>query len=70
LNQTRWDLNSDYSDRLLDDEVPHIFTRKPRLRPLEFLILGAKRFLQHNRSLADILGSSANVRIDRLSWQP
>ena len=31
----------------LDDEVPHIFTRKPRLRPLEFLILGAKRLLQH-----------------------
>src|SRR5258708_500943 len=55
---------------MLDDEVPHIFTRKPRLRPLEFLILGAKRLLQHNRSLADILGSSANVRIDRLSWQP
>jgi len=26
---------------------PHIFTRKPRLRPLEFLILGAKRLLQH-----------------------
>src|SRR6516225_8174321 len=31
----------------LGDEVPHIFTRKPRLRPLEFLILGAKRLLQH-----------------------
>src|SRR5262245_49982696 len=30
----------------LGDEVPHIFTRKPRLRPLEFLILGAKRLLQ------------------------
>jgi Protein of unknown function (DUF3072) len=27
----------------LGDEVPHIFTRKLRLRPLEFLILGAKR---------------------------
>ena len=26
----------------LGDEVPHIFTRKPRLRLLEFLILGAK----------------------------
>ena len=33
----------------LGDEVPHIFTRKPRLRPLEFLILGAKRLLQHNQ---------------------
>jgi len=33
----------------LGDEVPHIFTRKPHLRPLEFLILGAKRLLQHNR---------------------
>ena len=31
------------------DEVPHIFTRKPRLRPLEFLIIGAIRLLQHNR---------------------
>ena len=35
----------------LGDEVPHIFTRKPRLfRPLEFLTLGAKRLLQHNRT--------------------
>jgi len=33
----------------LGDEVPHIFTRKPRLRPLEFLILGAKRLLRHNQ---------------------
>jgi hypothetical protein len=32
----------------LGDEVPHIFTRKLRLRPLEFLIFGAKRLLQHN----------------------
>ncbi len=31
------------------DEDPHIFRRKPRLRPLEFLIIGAKRLLQHNR---------------------
>jgi len=29
------------------DEVPHIFTRKSRLRPKEFLISGAKRFLQN-----------------------
>jgi hypothetical protein len=32
----------------LGDEVPHIFTRKPRQRPLEFLIIGAKRVLQQN----------------------
>ena len=28
------------------DEVPHIFTRKSRLRPKEFLIASAKRLLQ------------------------
>src|SRR6188768_4099066 len=33
-----------------EDEVPHIFTRKPRLRPAEFLITSAKRLLQHNRT--------------------
>ena len=47
----------------LGDEVPHIFTRKPRLRPLEFLIIGAKRLLQHNPPRGDIpvsaLGMSA-----------
>jgi hypothetical protein len=31
------------------DEVPHIFTRKSRLQPGEFLITSAKRLLQHNR---------------------
>src|SRR6186997_2750545 len=36
------------------DEVPHIFTRNARLQPAEFLIIGAKRLLQHNRSEADI----------------
>src|SRR5580704_17957222 len=30
------------------DEVPHIFTRKSRLRPKEFLIASAKRLLQQN----------------------
>src|SRR5262249_44099100 len=39
----------------LGDEVPHIFTRKPRLRPLKFLILGAKRLLQHYRHSADVV---------------
>jgi hypothetical protein len=36
----------------LGDEVPHIFTRKSRLQPLEFLITGAKRLLQHNRDIS------------------
>ena len=36
------------------DEVPHIFTRKPRLQPAEFLITGAKRLLQHNLPTSDI----------------
>src|SRR5215468_12136649 len=36
------------------DEVPHIFTRKPHLRPLEFLITCAKRLLQHNRPTAKL----------------
>src|SRR5215211_2397165 len=31
------------------DEVPHMFTRKPRLRPAKFSNPGAKRLLQHNR---------------------
>jgi hypothetical protein len=31
------------------DEVPHIFTRKSRLQPKEFLINSAKRLLQQNR---------------------
>src|SRR6516225_999934 len=30
------------------DEVPHIFTRKSRLQPGEFLIPSGKRLLQHN----------------------
>src|SRR6516162_9856695 len=30
------------------DEVPHIFTRKSRLQPGEFLISSAKRLLQRN----------------------
>ena len=35
------------------DEVPHIFTRKSRLRPGEFLITCAKRLLQQNLPGAD-----------------
>jgi len=35
-------------------EVPHIFTRKSRLQPKEFLITSAKRLLQHNPPKATI----------------
>src|SRR6516225_7197713 len=51
----------------LGDEVPHIFTRKPRLRPLAFLILGAKRLLQQNRHIADLLTAVVDVRDRRKS---
>src|SRR5450432_3142047 len=37
----------------LDDEVPQISARKPRLRPLEFLTPSAKRLLQHNLPKAE-----------------
>jgi hypothetical protein len=33
------------------DEVPHIFTRKSRLQPGDFLITSAKRLLQQNRHI-------------------
>src|SRR4029079_10944842 len=36
------------------DEVPHMFTRKPRLQPGKFLNSGAKRLLQHNLPGADV----------------
>src|SRR6202022_3559191 len=35
------------------DEVPHIFTRKSRLQPGEFLITSAKRLLQQNLPTRD-----------------
>src|SRR5438105_8451332 len=35
------------------DEVPHIFTRRSRLQPGEFLITSAKRLLQQYRPKAD-----------------
>jgi hypothetical protein len=34
------------------DEVPHIFTRKSRLQPGEFLISSAKRLLQQYLPIA------------------
>ena len=40
------------------DEVAHIFTRKSRLRPKEFLIASAKRLLQQNRPQAELLHRS------------
>ena len=36
------------------DEVPHIFTRKSRVQPGEFLITSAKRLLQQYRHEADV----------------
>src|SRR5437899_3427599 len=36
------------------DEVPHIFTRKSRLQPGEFLITSAKRLLQQYRHIASV----------------
>src|SRR5229473_191120 len=43
------------------DEVPHIFTRKPRLQPAEFLNPSAKRLLQQNLPQADVV-SHAHAR--------
>jgi hypothetical protein len=46
-----------------DDEVPQIFTRKPRLRPLEFLTPSAKRLLQHYRAISGLhAGTPARSR--------
>ena len=42
----------------------HLY-RKPRLRPLEFLILGAKRLLRHNRPSADVTRCLPYVRFGR-----
>ena len=36
------------------DEVPHMFTRKPRIHLEKFAIDGAKRLLQHNLPQADM----------------
>src|SRR5580658_10008067 len=40
-----------------EDQSPHVFTRKTRPQPAEFLITRAKRLLQHNRPISDILWS-------------
>src|SRR2546428_243033 len=44
------------------DEVPHIFTRKSRLQPAEFLITSAKRLLQQYRHEAGEYCSAAFLR--------
>src|ERR1700730_7163755 len=44
------------------DEVPHIFTRKSRLRPKEFLIASAKRLLQQNLPGPDSCSAAYAVR--------
>ncbi len=36
------------------NEVPHIFTRKSRLQPGEFLVTSAKRLLQQYRHNSDL----------------
>src|SRR5262249_39364703 len=46
------------------DEVPHIFTRKLRLQPGEFLITSAKRLLQQYRP------TSAVTRFSRCTREP
>jgi hypothetical protein len=40
-----------------DDEVPHMFTRKPRLQLEKFAINGAKRLLRHNRHITNYCGA-------------
>src|SRR3954467_14923334 len=40
------------------DEVPHMFTRKPRLQLEMFAMNGAKRLLQHNLPGADLAAHS------------
>jgi hypothetical protein len=44
------------------NEVPHIFTRNARLQPAEFLIIGAKRLLQHNLPIATMC-AAANAKV-------
>src|SRR4029077_7688015 len=44
------------------DDVPHIFTRRSRLKPGEFLITSAKRLLQHNRPKTDSRPSPLSSR--------
>jgi hypothetical protein len=45
------------------DEVPHMFTQKPRLQLEKFAINGAKRLLQHNRHWAAEPGRLLSRRV-------
>src|SRR5438067_8512471 len=45
------------------DEVPHMFTRKPRLQLEKFVINGAKRLLQHNLSKPDSCTAAKSTAI-------
>ena len=45
------------------DEVPHMFTRKPRLQLEKFAINGAKRLLQHNLPRADSRTATSDARV-------
>jgi hypothetical protein len=49
------------------DEVPHIFTRKSRLQPGEFLITSAKRLLQQNLPKTVIALARSTTSSARLS---
>src|SRR5436190_16612595 len=55
------------------DEVPHIFTRKSRLQPGAFLVISAKRLLQHGvipgSSHTEALGISS-LGIDEVHMRP
>jgi hypothetical protein len=44
------------------DEVPHIFTRKSRLQPGEFLITSAKRLLQQYLPTTVVCGATRSPR--------
>src|ERR1700680_4018802 len=46
----------------LDDVVPQMIIRSPRVRPGKFLFSDAKRLLQHNLGKADIAVARAQVR--------
>src|SRR5262245_21643324 len=49
------------------DEVPHIFTRKSRVQPGEFLVTSGKRLLQQYRHQPDVPTCLRNVGLLRRS---
>src|SRR6266550_6044084 len=50
------------------NEVPHIFTRKSRLQPGEFLVTSAKRLLQQYLPLAAVAPQSLHAGKLSLRW--